>query len=214
MTELGRVDATVSSRLAGSAYTAPLDAAGVRTALGLAAADLDTQLDAIAAASGLTAEQVKEAVWTAASRTLTSSAAQTAAAVAGGTLALTSRATYTATLTGLTISASWSRMWFTVKRDAKDADALSVVQIVVSNPAAGGDGLLYLDGVAGTAAQGRLTVDQAAGTVTIWIADDATACLPGRSGLVYDVKQLVAGDTTVLTVGAATVSVTPTAALA
>ena len=41
------VNATVSSRLATSGYTAPLTAAGTRTALGMASADLDTQLAAI-----------------------------------------------------------------------------------------------------------------------------------------------------------------------
>ena len=41
------IDATISSRLASSGYTAPLDAAGTRTAVGLASANLDTQLDAI-----------------------------------------------------------------------------------------------------------------------------------------------------------------------
>ena len=40
----GRIDATISSRLASASYTAPLDAAGVRSAVGLAAANLDTQL--------------------------------------------------------------------------------------------------------------------------------------------------------------------------
>lgn len=40
------LDATVSSRLASASYTAPLDAAGVRTAVGLATANLDTQLAA------------------------------------------------------------------------------------------------------------------------------------------------------------------------
>jgi hypothetical protein len=41
------LDATVSSRLATSGYTAPLSAAGTRTAVGLASANLDTQLDAL-----------------------------------------------------------------------------------------------------------------------------------------------------------------------
>lgn len=41
------LNATVSSRLATSGYTAPLDAAGTRTAVGLASANLDTQLTAI-----------------------------------------------------------------------------------------------------------------------------------------------------------------------
>jgi hypothetical protein len=43
-TELARIDVTNSSRLADADYTAPLDAAGTRSALGLASANLDTQL--------------------------------------------------------------------------------------------------------------------------------------------------------------------------
>jgi ActR/RegA family two-component response regulator len=42
-----RLDAAVSSRMATFAYTAPLDAAAIRTALGLASADLDTQFTTI-----------------------------------------------------------------------------------------------------------------------------------------------------------------------
>lgn len=41
------LNATVSSRLASASYTAPLDAAGTRSAVGLASANLDTQLTAI-----------------------------------------------------------------------------------------------------------------------------------------------------------------------
>jgi hypothetical protein len=45
------VNATVSSRLPTASYTAPLDAAGVRTAVGLASANLDTQIDALPTAT-------------------------------------------------------------------------------------------------------------------------------------------------------------------
>lgn len=45
----GRIDVATSTRLASASYTAPLDAAGTRTALGLASANLDTQLSTIAA---------------------------------------------------------------------------------------------------------------------------------------------------------------------
>jgi hypothetical protein len=41
------INATISSRLASASYTAPLDAAGTRSAVGLASANLDTQLTAI-----------------------------------------------------------------------------------------------------------------------------------------------------------------------
>lgn len=45
-TELARIDVATSTRLASASYTAPLDAAGTRTAVGLASANLDTQLAA------------------------------------------------------------------------------------------------------------------------------------------------------------------------
>jgi len=48
-TELARIDVATSTRLASASYTAPLDAAGVRSAVGLASANLDTQLGAIPA---------------------------------------------------------------------------------------------------------------------------------------------------------------------
>lgn len=41
------INATISSRLASASYTAPLDAAGTRAAVGLGSANLDTQLAAI-----------------------------------------------------------------------------------------------------------------------------------------------------------------------
>jgi hypothetical protein len=49
------LDAAITSRLATAGYTAPLDAAGTRSAVGLASANLDTQLtSAIADSSGVT----------------------------------------------------------------------------------------------------------------------------------------------------------------
>ncbi len=44
---LDNLDAAITSRLASVSYTAPLDAAGVRSAVGLASANLDTQLSTI-----------------------------------------------------------------------------------------------------------------------------------------------------------------------
>ena len=67
-TELGRIDATISSRLATTGYTAPLDAAGTRSALGLATANLDTQLGDLP-----TATENAAAVWNAAIATYTAS---------------------------------------------------------------------------------------------------------------------------------------------
>ncbi|TPI13863.1 hypothetical protein [Mesorhizobium sp. B4-1-1] len=52
---LDHLDADISSRMATFSYTAPLDAAGTRAALGLASANLDTQIAALATAAGLSA---------------------------------------------------------------------------------------------------------------------------------------------------------------
>lgn len=49
-TNLDNLDATISSRLATTGYTAPLDAAGTRSAIGLASANLDTQVAGVPAA--------------------------------------------------------------------------------------------------------------------------------------------------------------------
>lgn len=70
-TGLDNLDATVSSRLATSGYTAPLDAGATRSALGLASANLDTQLAAIPTTAAPSAATVTSAVWAAASRTIT-----------------------------------------------------------------------------------------------------------------------------------------------
>ncbi len=52
------INATISSRMATFVYTAPLDAAGTRAAVGLATANLDTQIDALP-----TAAESADAVW-------------------------------------------------------------------------------------------------------------------------------------------------------
>lgn len=56
-TVFGRVDVATSSRLATASYTAPLTAATTRDAVGLAAANLDTQLAALATAAALSTAQ-------------------------------------------------------------------------------------------------------------------------------------------------------------
>jgi len=50
------LDAAVTSRLSSAGYTAPLDAAGTRTAIGLASANLDTQLNALPTTAEVNAE--------------------------------------------------------------------------------------------------------------------------------------------------------------
>ena len=87
----------------------------------------------------------------------------------------------------------------------------------MSNPAAAGDGLLYLNGddpteESLTAADGSLTVDQAAQTVAIYLTDEAMAVL-GFFGGFYDIKTVDAdGDTARQDYGTLDVSETATRA--
>jgi hypothetical protein len=60
-TELARIDVAISTRLATAGYTAPLDAAGVRSAVGLATNNLDTQLADIPTVSEFNARTIVSA---------------------------------------------------------------------------------------------------------------------------------------------------------
>lgn len=119
-----------------------------------------------------------------------------------GVLTFTKGVTFAATVSGLTISATWAKLYFTLKESDYDTDDLALLQLVVTNPAAAlTDGLLYLDGADAaspiTHADGTLTVSQAAGTVGIAITDNATVLLSKASGLVWDIKTKDAAGATV-----------------
>ena len=60
----------VSSRLAAASYTAPLDAAGTRSAVGLASANLDTQLASLPTAAENATELLDQAAGVETNRTL------------------------------------------------------------------------------------------------------------------------------------------------
>lgn len=117
--------------------------------------------------------------------------------VDGSKLWITKGVTFDTGALSVTVPAGWTKCWFTMKRSKHLADSAATIQIVVSNPADPGDGLLYLDGeAAGTPANGSLTVDDDNGTVRILIADDATAELDERRNESWDVKFKAASATT------------------
>ena len=158
-----------------------------------------------------TVSGIAAAVWTYVIRTLTSTAAQTTAALSGSTLTVTRASTFNATITGLTIPATWTEVYFTAKSDQNLTDAQSTIQIRVSNPGIGTDGLLYLNGAVGTAAQASLVVNQSGGTVAITITDDATALLVAGQVLMYDLKAKTSmGTTQVLAGESLIINSTPT----
>lgn len=156
---------------------------------------------------------IAESVWTWARRTLTSSATQTMGAVLGENISINRAVTFSATISGLNISPTWSKIYFTVKDFNQYADSAAIVQILKSNPSAGGDGLLRLNRAAATAAYGSLTVDQPGGAITITIADEGTADLYFGDHN-YDLKAILAdGTSVILTQGLAFVRLTSTHAV-
>lgn len=132
-----------------------------------------------------------------------------------GLLTIYRGVTFTATVSGLTISASWTKVYLTIKTDLDLADSAATVQVVETNPGAGTDGLLYLNAAAPaspiTYADAALVVTQAAGTVAITLSDNMTALLSRGKHLHWDLKQIVSGATSgLLASGTADIELTPT----
>lgn len=148
-------------------------------------------------------------IWTAPTRTLTSPTpgSTTPPAISGTTLAITRAVSFDVTMTGMTIPSNWTKIYFTVKSNSSQADAVAQIQIVISNPDDAGDGLLYANGAAaGDAAQGTLTVDQPGGDITITITDDQTEDFTAGN-YNYDFKVITdESKSTILAAGQATIS--------
>jgi len=156
------------------------------------------QIDDIADQLGAT---LASEVWANGTRTLTQTAAEVAAVLAGSDITIHRGDSFSLSLTGLGNISTRTKLWFTVK-SGDVADTLATIQIEETG------GLLYLNGAAGTALQGDITVDDAvAGDITITLDEAATSLLAIANGLTYDVQVLTAaGGVQTLTEGAATVS--------
>lgn len=171
----------------------------------LTTSDIDARLAAYDAATGTEAAAILTAI--AALNNLSSAGAQAAAAAAlaaydaatgtdvtsigvivaaqnptpnkAGAITMQRGATFDATLTGLSIPVSWTSARLTVKRLSGDSDESAVLQILVSNPGSGSDGLQRINGSTSgvIAANASLIVNQAGGTIAIHIEDDATILL-------------------------------------
>ena len=225
---LANLDATVSSRLSTAGYTAPPTAAATADAVWDEAtaghAGVGSTGAAIIAAGNagdpwatelpgaytgdqagnivgnFDADAIGAEVWTYSPRTLTSTAAQTTAAVSGSDLTIHRGDTFSASLTGLGDVQSRTQLYWTVKESVNQADARAAVQVEET------DALLILKGAAAlTSGDGDITVTNAAtGAITLTLAAAATATLtPGV--YVYDVQMVTATGVETLTAANLTV---------
>ncbi len=141
---------------------------------------------------GTLLNSIPQAIWEYARRTLTQTAAQVAAAVAGPNLAVTRFCTFETEFEDLTIPATWQVMWLAAKRSKKDRDANAQFMVRVTNGGALTDGGQYYNRTAAnstTRAYASLTVDQPGGSVALLIQDEGTALLADGS-YHYDIKYL------------------------
>lgn len=116
--------------------------------------------------------------------------------VDGGTLTVTKAVTLQTGAIAATVPATWVRCFVTVKASKRDADSAALLQLLKSNPASGvNDGLLYVNGQAGTKTHGSLVVDEDANTVEFTVADDATALLRKEQTGYWDIKFILSDGT-------------------
>lgn len=84
-------------------------------------------------------------------------------------------------------------LWFTVKDDKDKLDSEATIQIDENN------GLLYIVGTAGTAANGSIVVvDAVAGNIGVTLEAEETAKIPDTGRWYYDVQMIAATTVTTL----------------
>lgn len=117
----------------------------------------------------------------------------------GGTITLIIGSVFDETLSGVTVPADWQTCVWTVKRHRRQVDAKAILQVLVTNPADGDDGLQVLNSAAPispiVAANASVTVNAGASTVRLLALDMVTAELDAVitdadeiEGLYWDVK--------------------------
>lgn len=149
---------------------------------GVAVLDQDWSLMAGPEASS----EIVGLIWSWYSRTLTMSTASMRSLLIAPDIEVLRGDTMQVGLTGLGNIAARTKLWFTVKLDKDDTDAVSQIQIEETA------GLLYIAGAAATVAgNGSLTVtDAAVGTITIEVEAVEMAKLAAVKKMHYDVQVL------------------------
>jgi len=149
-------------------------------------------------------------VWGYASRTLTQTAAQVAAVLAGSTITCQRGDTLTAALTNIGALTGYSKLWFTVKENKAHTDAQAILLLEKTAGLTVVNGAVYT-----TTTDGSITIsDEATGDITITIKPAVTDDLPVMTGY-YDIQMLTSGGVvSTLTAGTFTVTADVTRAVA
>lgn len=137
---------------------------------------------------------IAAAVWAYTTRTLTIPLTQLLASLNGNTIEVIRGDTMTIPLAGMGDITGATKAWFTVKRQMTDSDADAILQIEMT------DGLITLNGAAGTAGDGDLVIaDFSAGDINVTLEPDSSALLPLLPRMTWDCQVLIG--TTVRTLG-------------
>ena len=182
------------------------------TAVARTGADGDTLETLSDQIDGVGGGGVADEVWSHATRTLTHPQVSLLGDPDTNNLECIIAATFEVTWSGLNIDATWTAIEFTAKKLLYEADTTALLQVLISNPGAGGDGLQRYMGLAGGAyvANAALTVDQPNGAVTLLVEDDVTALLT-KQKVYYDLKLMLAdGSSSILVDGTFDAVYTPT----
>lgn len=227
-TELGRIDATISSR------TKPADTQAavtlVTTTTNLtnlpAAAALEATAQSILADTNelqtdwhdggrldLLLDGVDAEIWSYSSRTLTQSAASVTSTVAGSTITITRGDVLSRSLTNIGALTGYISLDFTIKESKDDTDADAILRIR-KNASGTGSGLLRVNKAAATAGDGSITIDdELTGDITIALVATVTDDLAPRNGLYYDIQVITAAGPTTLSDGTCNISADVTRAV-
>lgn len=144
---------------------------------------------------------VAAAVWAYATRTLTSSAAEVAAALEGAAITVLRGDTLTVSWSGLGDLSDRTKLWLTAKADRHHPDGAAVFQVVE------GAGLAVINGeLATTPANAAVVVtDEVAGDVTLVLLGVETAKLSELVAGCWDLQILTASGPRTVTEGTASV---------
>lgn len=147
-------------------------------------------------------DSIIEDIWTYGRRTWTQPIPSYVAQIDQSKLTFTNNVTFDQDLTGLVISATWSKIIMTVKKNKSTPDTSALFQWIVSNPPDADDGLVRVNSIAKTGEDllhGYLSIDQAAGKIRIYI-DDSVDVASKYGTYSFDIKALLADGTSELLV--------------